>query len=166
MYKHFRKHHKIFQHIWRSLNPSQCQKYLDLIYSTLILPPVPFSPPPFLFLCASLFCASSLPPLKGTVALDQVGLKLRVLSPYFWTLMEPRNRFQGRNSVNLCCLAGWYENPIPPQFLAHIDSVKVPALSICSFVCKFIQARLLCFHHIHHRGWSLEGRLWLASWPA
>ncbi len=42
--------------------------------------------------------------------------------------MEPRNRFQGINSANLCSLAGRYDNPIPPRFLAPIDSLKIPAL--------------------------------------
>ncbi len=44
------------------------------------------------------------------------------------TFMEPRNRFQGMNSASLCSLAGWYDNPIPPRFLAPIDSLKIPAL--------------------------------------
>jgi hypothetical protein len=42
--------------------------------------------------------------------------------------MEPRNRFQGMNSASLCNLAGRYDNPIPPQFLAPIDPLKIPAL--------------------------------------
>jgi hypothetical protein len=42
--------------------------------------------------------------------------------------MEPRNRFQGMNSASLCSLAGRYDNPIPPRFLAPIDSLKIPAL--------------------------------------
>jgi hypothetical protein len=33
---------------------------------------------------------------------------------------EPRNRFQGIESANLCRLAGRYDNPIPTRFLAHI----------------------------------------------
>ncbi len=41
--------------------------------------------------------------------------------------MEPRNQFQGMNSASLCSLAGWYDNPIPPRFLAPIDSLKIPA---------------------------------------
>jgi hypothetical protein len=44
--------------------------------------------------------------------------------------MEPRNRFQGMNSASLCSLAGRYDNPIPPRFLAPIDSSKIPALYI------------------------------------
>jgi hypothetical protein len=42
--------------------------------------------------------------------------------------MEPRNRFQGMNSVSLCSLAGRYDNPIPTQFLVPIDCLKIPAL--------------------------------------
>jgi hypothetical protein len=41
--------------------------------------------------------------------------------------MEPRNRFQGMNSASLCSLAGRYDNPIPPRFIAPIDSSKIPA---------------------------------------
>ncbi len=41
--------------------------------------------------------------------------------------MKPENRFQGMNSSSLCSLAGRYDNPIPPRFLAPIDSLKIPA---------------------------------------
>jgi hypothetical protein len=41
--------------------------------------------------------------------------------------MKPENRFQGMNSASLCSLAGRYDNPIPPRFLAPIDSLKIPA---------------------------------------
>jgi hypothetical protein len=44
--------------------------------------------------------------------------------------MEPRNRFQGINSAGLCSLAGRYDNPLPPRFLAPIDSLKIPAQRI------------------------------------
>jgi hypothetical protein len=33
------------------------------------------------------------------------------------------------NSASLCSLAGRYDNPIPPRFLAPIDFLKIPALS-------------------------------------
>ncbi len=33
---------------------------------------------------------------------------------------------QGINSASLCSLAGRYYNPIPPRFLALIDSLKIP----------------------------------------
>ncbi len=49
----------------------------------------------------------------------------------FKTFMEPRNRFQGINSASLCSLAGRYDNPIPTRFLAPIDCLKIPALSMC-----------------------------------
>jgi hypothetical protein len=42
--------------------------------------------------------------------------------------MRPRNRFQGMNSASLCSLVGRYDNPLPPRFLAPIDSLKIPAL--------------------------------------
>jgi hypothetical protein len=32
------------------------------------------------------------------------------------------------NSANLCTLAGRYDNPIPPRFLAPIGFLKIPAL--------------------------------------
>ncbi len=41
--------------------------------------------------------------------------------------MELRNRFQGMNSASLCSLAGRYDNPLPPRFLALIASLKIPA---------------------------------------
>ncbi len=31
------------------------------------------------------------------------------------------------NSASLCSLAGRYDNPIPPGFLAPIDCLKIPA---------------------------------------
>ncbi len=46
----------------------------------------------------------------------------------FYMFMGPRNWFQGMNSASLCSLAGRYDNPIPPRFLAPIDFLKIPAL--------------------------------------
>jgi hypothetical protein len=46
----------------------------------------------------------------------------------FFVFPRPRSRFQGMNSASLCSLAGRYDNPIPPRFLAPIDSLKIPAL--------------------------------------
>jgi hypothetical protein len=43
--------------------------------------------------------------------------------------MGPRNRFQGMNSASLCSLAGRYDNPLPPRFLAPIAAIKIPALA-------------------------------------
>jgi hypothetical protein len=42
--------------------------------------------------------------------------------------MGPRNRIQGMNSASLCSLAGRYDNPLPPRFLAPIDFLKISAL--------------------------------------
>jgi hypothetical protein len=42
--------------------------------------------------------------------------------------MGPGNWFQGMNSASLCSLAGRYDNPLPPRFLAPIASLKIPAL--------------------------------------
>jgi hypothetical protein len=33
------------------------------------------------------------------------------------------------NSASLCNLAGRYDNPIPPRFVAPIDFLKIPALA-------------------------------------
>ena len=57
---------------------------------------------------------------------------------------EPRNQFQGIDSASLCSLAGQYDNPLPPRFLAPIDSLKIPALV----------GQVLCIH----RTVSLEWR--------
>ncbi len=48
-----------------------------------------------------------------------------VASPYFKTCRGTRNRFQEMNSASLCSLAGRYDNPLPPRFLAPIDSLKI-----------------------------------------
>jgi hypothetical protein len=37
------------------------------------------------------------------------------------------NRFQETNSASLCSLAGRYDNPIAPRFLAPIGCLKIPA---------------------------------------
>jgi hypothetical protein len=42
--------------------------------------------------------------------------------------MERRNRFHVIDSAGLCSLAGQYYSPIPTQFLASIDCLKIPAL--------------------------------------
>ncbi len=47
--------------------------------------------------------------------------------PECLTFKEPKNRFQVTNSARLCSLAGRYDNPIPPWFLAPIDCLKIPA---------------------------------------
>jgi hypothetical protein len=44
----------------------------------------------------------------------------------------PWNWCQGMNSASLCSLAGRYDNPIPPRFLAPIDFLKIPALNTFS----------------------------------
>ncbi len=64
---------------------------------------------------------------QGTHALSPVftvSCLRRKISPYFNTCMGPRNRFQGMNSASICRLAGRYDNPFPPRFLAPIDSFK------------------------------------------
>jgi hypothetical protein len=49
-------------------------------------------------------------------------------SPNVLTFKEPKNRFQGIDSVSLSSLAGPYDNPIPTRFLAPKDCSKTPAL--------------------------------------
>ncbi len=58
------------------------------------------------------------------------GARRRQQSPYFYIVFGPRNWFQGMNSASLCSLAGRYKNPIPPQCLAPIDFLKIPAQSL------------------------------------
>ncbi len=41
------------------------------------------------------------------------------------------------NSASLCSLAGRYDNPIPPRFLAPIDCLKIPALEKLRCFCTF-----------------------------
>jgi hypothetical protein len=51
--------------------------------------------------------------------------------------MVPRNRFQGMNSASL---AGRYDKPIPPRFLAPIDCLdrlKIPALAFLSVEIQY-----------------------------
>ncbi len=59
---------------------------------------------------------------------DSLPFLWTVQSPYFEMFMGPRNWFQGMNSASLYSLAGRYDNPIPPRFLAPIDFLKIPAL--------------------------------------
>ncbi len=47
----------------------------------------------------------------------------------FLNFKEPRNRFQGIDSVSLYSLAGLYHNSIPTRFLSLIDGSKIPALA-------------------------------------
>jgi len=48
-------------------------------------------------------------------------------SPNFLTFKEPKNWFQETNSARLFSLVGRYDTPIPTQFLAYIDGLKIPA---------------------------------------
>ncbi len=45
--------------------------------------------------------------------------------------MGPGNRFQGMNFASQCSLAGRYDNPIPPRFLAPKDCLRIQALLSC-----------------------------------
>jgi hypothetical protein len=63
----------------------------------------------------------------------QLSKPYRNTEPVLLYVYGPRNWFQGMNSASLCSLAGQYENPIPPWFLAPIDFLKISALYA---VCK------------------------------
>jgi hypothetical protein len=61
--------------------------------------------------------------------------------------IEPRNQVQGTNSASLCSLAGRYDNPIPPRFLAPMHRLlkfqlrflfPVWALSTSKYLSLFI----------------------------
>ncbi len=71
-----------------------------------------------------------------------LGKDRRTGAGIFKRFMEPRNRFQGTNSASLCSLAGRYDNPIPPRFLAPIDSLKIPARFF------FFRKKICISHHI------------------
>jgi hypothetical protein len=51
------------------------------------------------------------------------------------------------NSASLRSLAGRYENPIPPQCLAPIDFLKIPALGPYAGVDYNLQSRLQYIYH-------------------
>ncbi len=48
------------------------------------------------------------------------------------------------NFASLCSLAGRYDNPIPPRFLAPINSLKMPALTSFTCVSAFFWASVFC----------------------
>jgi hypothetical protein len=52
-------------------------------------------------------------------------LKPKTISRYC-PFKESKNRFQGFNFANYS-LTGRYDNPLPTQFLAPIDRLKIPA---------------------------------------
>jgi hypothetical protein len=66
----------------------------------------------------------------GVLSVASIDSDLGILSWYFKTLMEPRNRFHVIDSAGLFSLAGRYDNPIPTQFLAPIDCLKITALLV------------------------------------
>jgi hypothetical protein len=61
---------------------------------------------------------------RGTLIYEKnLKSKISCQTPF----KEPKNRFQGTNSARLCSLAGRYDNPLPTQFLAPTDCLKIPA---------------------------------------
>ncbi len=51
--------------------------------------------------------------------------------------MGPRNWYKGMNNASLCSLACRYDNPIPPRYLAPMDSLKIPALYSLSNLVRY-----------------------------
>jgi hypothetical protein len=47
--------------------------------------------------------------------------------PVFLNVYGAPESIQGMNSASLFSLAGRYDNPLPPRFLAPIASLKIPA---------------------------------------
>ncbi len=72
------------------------------------------------------------------------AVNISLLGPYFKTFMESRNRFQGMNSASLCSLAGRYDNPITPRFLAPIDRLKIPTLILRLSIFCSVPPSCLC----------------------
>ncbi len=65
------------------------------------------------------------------------SLRARILKVY-----GAPNWFQGMNSASLCSLAGRYDNPLPPRFLAPVDSFKIPAQKNCIWDLPFMSYSL------------------------
>ncbi len=55
-------------------------------------------------------------------------MKSKIAEPVFLNVYGAQASIQGMNSTSLCSLADRYDNPIPPRFLAPIDSLKIPAM--------------------------------------
>ncbi len=72
--------------------------------------------------------------------------------------MEPRNRCQGINYASLCCLAGRYDNPILPRFLAPIDCLTIPAPAALIACLKSLSKTV----HIRHQ--PLNNRQGTIKW--
>ncbi len=66
-----------------------------------------------------------------------------VPEPIFLNVYGAPNWYQGMNSASLCSLAGRYDNPIPPRFLAPIDFLKISALVTKHFFFASVTLRPL-----------------------
>ncbi len=69
--------------------------------------------------------------LSSTEA-SSLSITVRESPNFVLTFKEPKNRFQGTNFARLCSLVGQYDNHISTRFLAPIDCLKIPALSLCA----------------------------------
>jgi hypothetical protein len=63
------------------------------------------------------------------------------------------------NSASLCSLAGRNENPIPPQCLAPIDFLKIPAQDRYT-VKKHVMAGAWCSIGVDRKGTLLKSMTW------
>ncbi len=121
----------MIKHVYFNFKSTSCQK---IIFRSRPSPPppTPFPPPSthtyainkrLVFGCFLI----QMPPTIGMLQIIYFRISVCSQSPYFLTLMEPRNRFQGMNSASLCSLAGRYDNTIPIRFLTTINCLKIPA---------------------------------------
>jgi hypothetical protein len=109
--------------VFLSLSLSSCLSKVSLYVSCLLLSVIGF-------------------PVLIHVSISLQSLPIGILSPYFLTFMETRNRFQGMNSASQCSLAGRYNNPISTRFLAPIDCLKIPAVCVVGCFPVFVPCLL------------------------
>jgi hypothetical protein len=70
------------------------------------------------------------------------------------------------NSASLCSLEGRYDNPIPPRFLAPIDSLKIPAQEglVCNEETEDLEARGPALIGVLAGLARRVSRAWYAQW--
>ncbi len=69
----------------------------------------------------------------------KIILLLTLQQAVFLNFYGAQESIPGNWSASLCSLAGWYDNPIPTQFLAPIGCSKIPAQdyrALCICICK------------------------------
>jgi len=65
--------------------------------------------------------------------------------------------------VSLCSLAGRYDNPIPPRFLAPIDCLKIPALVLMESTSPSPPCNSLIGHLLKSMKWRCCSLVWPIS---